>query len=341
MRSIQTGSGESRIGQGPLNRLLLPCAMKFILRAVGGWDEHEIMLNNLRELDMKQTANIGANGPMSIGDTFKRLLFFTLLLVISAGCNNNAVKDSTDVAVQEDNNPPYINYKVVNASPHDTTAYTEGLLFHNGFLYEATGHTDSYPSSRSLFGIVNLSNGHIDKKAEIDKNKYFGEGVTFLKDKVYQLTDTTHIGFIYAEKSFKKLGSFHYDGEGWGLTTNGSYLLMSNGSNNIYYRDPASFDIIKTLRVTDNNGPVQNINELELIKGFIYANQWLTDYILKIDTTTGAVVGRLDLSRLKNEAKIKYPFAEETNGIAYDSMANKIYVTGKLWPTIYEIQFDH
>ena len=125
------------------------------------------------------------------------------------------------------------------------------------------------------------------------------------------------------------------------MTTNGSYILMSNGSNKIYYRDPSTFKIVKTLGVRDNNGPVQNINELELIKGYVYANQWLTDYILKIDTTTGIVVGKLDLSNLKAESKMKYPFAEETNGIAYDSVANKIYVTGKLWPTIYEIQFDH
>ena len=192
-----------------------------------------------------------------------------------------------------------------------------------------------------MFGVVNLSNGNIDKKVEIDKGKYFGEGIAFLKNRIYQLTLTNHIGFIYDEKTYKKLGTFTYDGEGWGLTTDGSYLLMSNGSSNIYFRDPSTFNIIKTLGVRDNNGPVQNINELELIKGYVYANQWLTDYILKIDTTTGTVVGKLDLSKLKIEAINKYPFAQETNGIAYDSVRNKIYVTGKLWPTIYEIQFDH
>jgi glutamine cyclotransferase len=116
---------------------------------------------------------------------------------------------------------------------------------------------------------------------------------------------------------------------------------MSNGSSNIYYRDPLTFNIVKTLSVNDNNGPVQNINEMELIKGYIYANQWQTDYILKIDTTSGKVVGRLDLSSLKTESKVRYPYAEETNGIAYDSVNNKIYVTGKLWPQIYEIQFNH
>ena len=116
---------------------------------------------------------------------------------------------------------------------------------------------------------------------------------------------------------------------------------MTNGSSNIYYRDPPTFKVIKTLGVSDNNGPVQNPNELELTKGCIYANQWLTNYILKIVTTTGVVLCKLDLSTLKTEANIKYANSEETNGIAYDSSSNKIYVTGKLWPNIYEIQFDH
>lgn len=263
-----------------------------------------------------------------------------IYLIFSAACTNNTEKDNTVTTTSDDNSPALINYRVVKVFPHDTTAYTEGFLVHNGSLFEATGHTSAYPSSRSLFGIVNLSNGNIDKNVEINKDKYFGEGIAFVKNKIYQLT-LTRIGFIYDEKSYKKIGSFNYVGEGWGLTTNGADLLMTNGSSNIYYRDPATFAIIKTLGVRDNNGPVQNLNELELIRGYLYANQWQTDYILKIDTTTGMVLGKLDLSKLKTEAKDKYPSAEETNGIAYDSVANKIYVTGKLWPTIYEIQFDH
>ncbi|HEY2648829.1 MAG TPA: glutaminyl-peptide cyclotransferase, partial [Puia sp.] len=202
-------------------------------------------------------------------------------------------------------------------------------------------HTSSFPSSRSLFGVVDLKTGHIDAKVELDKNNYFGEGIVFLMGRVYQLTDTTRIGFIYDEKTYKKLDNFYYEGEGWGLTTNGSQILMSNGSSTITFRNPFSLKIVKSLGVTDNNGPVQNLNELELINGFLYANQWLTDYILKIDTSSGKVVGRLDLSRLKTEAKMKSFHSEETNGIAYDSVKNKIYVTGKRWPSIYEIQFDH
>ncbi len=266
-------------------------------------------------------------------------IFFCSLLSIA--CGNNSDQKETVTEHTKDESPANIQFKVVNVFPHDTTSYTEGLLVHNGQLFESTGHTNSYPSTRSLFGPVDLKNGKIDVKVEIDKKKYFGEGIAFVKDRVYQLTDTTHIGFVYDANSYKKLSSFEYDGEGWGFTTNGTNLIMSNGSSNIYYRDPVTFKIIKSIAVTDNNGPVQNINELELIKGYIYANQWLTDNILKIDTTSGKVVGKLDLSSLKTESKIRYAFSEETNGIAYDSINNKIYVTGKLWPQIYEIQFDH
>ena len=269
--------------------------------------------------------------------------YFYVIIFLSAACHNKQEQEPepkpTDIT--EDISPENISFKVVDTLPHDTTSYTEGFLFYKGVLFESTGHTNSYSSSRSAFGPVDLKNGRIEIKAEIDKKKYFGEGIAFLKERIYQLTDTTHIGFVYSAETFKKLGTFTYDGDGWGLTTNGKYLIMSDGSSNLYYREPSTFKIIKTLNVTDNNGPVQNINELELIKGFIYANQWLTDYILKIDTTTGKVVGKLDLSSLKTKAKMKYPHSEETNGIAYDSATNKIYVTGKLWPLIYEIQFKH
>lgn len=271
----------------------------------------------------------------------RSFVYFTLSILLLFACNNNSDKKETPAEKPKDETPDNINFKVVHFFPHDTTSYTEGFLVHNGLLFESTGHTNSYPDTRSRFGPVDLKNGRMDTKVEIDKKKYFGEGIVFLKDRVYQLTDTTHIGFVYDANTYKKLGSFSYDGEGWGLTTNGRDLIMSNGSSNIYYREPSPFKIIKTLGVTDNNGPVQNINEMELINGYIYANQWQTDYILKIDTTNGKVVGRLDLTSLKTEAKTKYPFSEETNGIAYDSASNKIYVTGKLWPLIYEIQFEH
>ena len=267
-------------------------------------------------------------------EPFRILISLIGIIIFSFGCTGSPSQKTPDIT---DNTPPDIHFKITNVLPHDSISYTEGLFFHDGKLFESTGHTNSFPASRSIFGIVDRTTGRIDKKAEIDYHKYFGEGVIFLKGKFYQITDTTHIGFVFDGKTFEKEDSFHYEGDGWGLTTDGASLLMSNGSSNIYYRDPSDFRIIKTLSVHDNNGPVQNLNELELIHGFLYSNQWLTNYILKIDTSSGRVVGRMDLSALKKEAKIKYPFAEETNGIAFDSATNRIYVTGKKWPVIYEI----
>ena len=154
------------------------------------------------------------------------------------------------------------------------------------------------------------------------------------------MTYTTKVGFIYDAKSFQKLGDFTFPSkEGWGMTTNGAQLIMSDGTSNISYLDPNTFRLVKVLGVTDNNGPVSNINELELIKGYLYANQWQTNYILKIDTSSGKVVGKLDLGSIVREETNKFPGSEVLNGIAYDSASGKIYITGKLWPNIFEIKF--
>ncbi|MBS1669319.1 MAG: glutaminyl-peptide cyclotransferase [Bacteroidetes bacterium] len=275
--------------------------------------------------------------------THKRL-YVVLAFIALTACNHDSDKTANKLpdSQQTDATPPTINYSVVNAYPHDTTAYTEGFLFHDGQLFESTGHTDEVPSSRSMFGIVDLKTGHIQTKVEIDKNKYFGEGIVFLNGKVYQLTWKSKIGFIYDAKTFKKIGEFTFpSAEGWGMTTDGTYLIMSDGTSNISYLDPNNFKLVKLLGVTDNNGPVSDINELELINGYLYANQYQTNYILKIDPASGKVVGRLDFTTLDNEAKNKYPESAEMNGIAYDSLTKKVYVTGKLWPNIYEVKFAY
>ena len=267
---------------------------------------------------------------------------FASASVLFTSCNNTSrdtpAAESEKVA---DNTPPVINYSVVQALPHDTSSFTEGLLVHDGQLYESTGTEPGMPESRkSLFGVVDPKTGKIGVKAELDRNKYFGEGIAFLKDRAYQLTWTTKVGFIYDAKTFKKTGEFTIPvKEGWGMTTDGVSLIMSDGSSNISYVDPTTFRLARIVGVTDNNGPVSNINELELINGFLYANQWQTNYILKIDPSSGKVVGRLDLTSLVNEAKNKYGASDTLNGIAYDPTTGKIYVTGKLWPNIYEIKF--
>jgi glutamine cyclotransferase len=177
---------------------------------------------------------------------------------------------------------------------------------------------------------------------ELNRQKYFGEGISFLNGKVYQLTYKSKIGFVYDAKTFKKIGDFAFASkEGWGMTTDGTSLIMSDGTSLITYLQPGGFKIIKSITVSDENGPVANVNELEFIKGFIYANIYDTNNMIKIDTATGKVVGKLDLSSLANEAKVKYPASLEMNGIAYDSTIGKVYVTGKMWPYIFQIEFNH
>lgn len=266
---------------------------------------------------------------------------FSIIITLFAftGCTNPVKHQEQLPASSPD--PAEINYTVTDSLPHDTTSFTEGLLFHDGKLFESTGHTENYPSSRSLFGIVDSANGRIRIKAEIDRKKYFGEGIVFLHNHVYQLTDTTHIGFVYDASTYKQTGEFHYPGEGWGLTTNGKSLIMTNGSSTITWRNPENFQVEKSLTVRNNDGPVNNINEPELINGSLYTNRWLTNEILKIDTSTGMVTGKLDLSALVISIHTEYPAAAELNGIAFDPAHDRILITGKLWPKIYQVKFVH
>lgn len=237
---------------------------------------------------------------------------------------------------------PTINYSIVNRLPHDTNSFTEGLLIHNNQLFESTGSPTEMPQTKSVFGAVNPLTGKIEAKVEIDRNIYFGEGIVFLNQKVYQLTYKNQLCFVYDAKTFKKLTQFSYpNAEGWGLTTDGTYIIMSDGTYTLSFIEPEHFKIVKTLQVSANSLAVDNLNELEYINGFIYANVWTTNKIVKIDPSTGHVVGKIDLSPLKEEAQTKYSRSSETNGIAYDSISNKIYVTGKLWPELYQIDFNH
>jgi glutaminyl-peptide cyclotransferase len=267
---------------------------------------------------------------------------FLLLLLVLPACSNNKNGENNDNLSSERAATPIINYALLNTYPHDTTSYTEGLLVHNGQLFESTGSPEDMPQTRSLFGTLDTSTGKINKKAELDRNKYFGEGIVFLNDKVYQLTYQTKIGFIYDAKTFKKLGEFSFPGkEGWGMTTDSTSLIMSDSTNILYYLDPLDLKTVKKVQVENEKGPVMKINELEYINNYIYANVYETNLIIKIDPSTGKVIGLIDLSSLANEAKNRYSGSMEMNGIAYDPVSRKIYITGKMWPTLYEIQFAH
>jgi len=272
----------------------------------------------------------------------KKFLSLIVPVILLAGCNNNNTSGSPDNGTT-DPAPPTLGYSVVNMYAHDTAFFTEGFEFHNGQLFESSGSgngDDEKPKYPSAFGILDLKTGKVTKKAELNNTAYFGEGITFFNGKIFQLTWKNEKGFIYDAETFKKLQEFTYQGQGWALTHDSTRLIMSDGTSNIRFLDPATLKVQGVLGVTDNNGPVSNINELEYINGFLYANQWLTNYIFKIDLGSGKVVGKLDLDSLDAEAKKKFPGARELNGIAYHAATGTLYVTGKCWPTVYEIKLN-
>jgi len=193
-----------------------------------------------------------------------------------------------------------------------------------------------------MIGTVDLETGKFSKKIELDRSKYFGEGIVFFKDKLYQLTYKNQLGFIYDATTFQHIRTFGYPNkEGWGMTRDTSYIIMSDGSDALTYFNPETMSPVKQLNVTENGTPCDNLNELEWIKGYIYSNIWRKNYIVKIDPSNGQVVGRIDLSSLAFEAEHRNPEADVMNGIAYDELNDKIYVTGKLWANIYRIEFTH
>ena len=271
----------------------------------------------------------------------KQILIGTIVFSTFFSCRNNSKSRETNIP-QIASNIPLINYSVPNYFPHDTTLFTEGFLFHNGELFESTGSPDDLPQTKSLVGTDNLTTGKFSQKIELDKTKYFGEGIAFLNNKLYQLTYKNQIGFIYYADSFKKIGQFKYSNlEGWSLTTDGKNLIMSDGTSKLTFLNTNNLTPVRIVNVTENGISQDRLNELEFIKGFIYANVWMSNFILKINPSNGAIVGKLDLSILTQDARSKNPKADVLNGIAYDSISDKIYVTGKMWPNIYQINFNH
>lgn len=275
---------------------------------------------------------------------FIGFIFFLFSFSLFIACSNDNKKTPITVSksVPTEKAVPIINYTLVGSYPHDITSFTEGLVFYNNELYESTGATDDLPQTRSLFGTVDLKTGKINTKVELDREKYFGEGIVFLKGKVYQLTYRTKIGFVYDATTFKQLGQFTFpSAEGWGMTTDGTNLIMSDGTNVLSYLDPNSLQIVKSIAVSENGYAKDYLNELEYINGFIYANVWTTNSIVKIDVNSGKIVSKLNLTSLAEDAKRVHPGSLEMNGIAFDATTDKVLVTGKMWPKIYEIKFEH
>ena len=223
-------------------------------------------------------------------------------------------------------------YEVVNTYPHDPGAFTQGLFWRDGFLYESTGL-----EGRSSIRKVTLETGVPEQERLID-TRYFGEGIIDWKGRLIALTWKDELGFIYDLATFEQVGEFSYPGEGWALTRDDSRIIMSDGTSSQRFLDPETLKEAGRVQVTDNGRPVDNLNELEVVKGEVFANIWQTDTIARIDPRTGKVTGWIDLTGLLSEADRAGRRVDVLNGVAYDAATDRLFVTGKWWPKLYEIK---
>ncbi len=259
---------------------------------------------------------------------------YAALLSFMAACNDNDTSSSPASNITSPDAPKPIGYSILKTYPHDTSSFTQGLVIYNGNMYEGTGE---YGHSNLLK--IDLATGKILQRASLDA-KYFGEGITILRDTIYQLTWQEKIVFAYTLKDFKKVKEFRIETEGWGITTNGQELIVSDGTSNLYYYNPSTFQLLRTQSITEAGSLSYNLNELEYIDGYIYANQWQAPYILKIDPGSGNITGKIDVTNIWNRVKAKDPVADVPNGIAYDTATRKTFITGKKWPELYEIDLS-
>jgi len=226
---------------------------------------------------------------------------------------------------------PIAGYRVVNVYPHDPAAYTQGLIFREGFLFESTGL-----NGQSTVRKVRLQTGEVVQQFRLD-DTYFGEGLTEFNGELVQLTWRSQVAFVYDLATFARRRVLHYSGEGWGLTHDSRQFILSDGTDTLRFLDPTRLQESQRLAVTDGGVPVRDLNELEYVRGEIYANVWHTDRIARISPRSGRVIGWIDLRGLLSSVYQLDPEAV-LNGIAYDAPGNRLFVTGKLWPQLFEIQ---
>jgi glutamine cyclotransferase len=226
---------------------------------------------------------------------------------------------------------PEYGYQVIHAYPHDPNAFTQGLEYRAGYLYEGTGL-----KGRSSLRKEKLETGQVLQEIELDP-QYFGEGITVLNQQIIELTWQSEAGFVYDQSTFRRLRAFNYPGEGWGLTNDGQTIYMSDGTAQIRIWDPVTLQEKRRITVRDRGQPVLNLNELELVRGELYANVWQTDRIARISPVDGRVLGWIDLTGILSPAD-RTEQVDVLNGIAYDVLGNRLFVTGKLWPKLFEIK---
>ena len=227
---------------------------------------------------------------------------------------------------------PEYRVRVVHVYPHDRSAFTQGLEYRGGYLYEGTGL-----EGRSTLRKVELETGKVVQEIRIPP-QYFGEGITVLNERIDQLTWKAHVGFIYQQSTFRLQRTFEYPGEGWGLTNDGQQIYMSDGTAQIRCLDPGTLQERRRITVHDGSQQIGNLNELEWVRGEIYANVWQTDRIVRISPADGRVVGWIDAAGLLTPEDTASEPVDVLNGIAYDSMGDRLFVTGKLWPKLFELR---
>jgi glutaminyl-peptide cyclotransferase len=239
----------------------------------------------------------------------------------------------SSASISSDAKPTVVHssYEVIHAWPHDPAAFTQGLVFHDGDILESTGL-----NGKSTLRNDELETGRVRKKISLP-SQYFAEGLTVIGTKAYQLTWQNGLGFIYDVSSFEQEGQFSYEGEGWGLTTDGQWLILSDGTNRIRFLDPKTFRLVRTITVTASGRSVYDLNELEWIKGEIFANVWQTDNVVRIDPASGVIRGVIDFSGLLSQDERKRE-TDVLNGIAYDATHDRLFVTGKNWPKLFEVR---
>jgi glutaminyl-peptide cyclotransferase len=276
----------------------------------------------------------------------KHLFSFLVFTGLFFSCNEPVRKNGGEEETPSVTNtgipaPAVMSAVLIAEYPHDTGAFTEGLQIHDGKLYEGTGEEE-----KSFIQITDIKTGNVLQKHPVKDPAVFGEGINILKDKLYQLTYQNNIVFVYDLKDLSKpLKTFPWQGEGWGITNNGTELIISDGkaSGNLYFVNPENFRVSHSIQVRDNNGPVNYVNELEYIDGYVYANLWGTTQIIKIDPSNGQVVGKIETAEMLRSFYSSYPIRpmeNVLNGIAYDSTSKRIYITGKNWPKLFEIRLN-
>jgi glutaminyl-peptide cyclotransferase len=266
-----------------------------------------------------------------------KYLISLLFIAASVSCNNSE-NTEYDPAIEPPKSgiaaPASLSYTIMAQYPHDTSAYTQGLQYYNGKMYEATGDFEN-----SSLRITDYKTGKVEKIHPMGSSKIFGEGITILNNKIYQLTWQSNLVYVYDITNINKpIKTLKWPYEGWGITSNGTDLIISDGSANLYFVNPEDFKIRRTVSVQTNKGPVDSINELEFINGFVFANVYTTNIILKIDPESGHVLGQMNFPSLPaNEQTARTDYF---NGIAYDSASNTMFVTGKRWPKLFEVKLN-